>query len=1157
MRAPEPAISLTDKYLLESGRIFLTGVQALFRALLDQRRADRRAGLRTAALVSGYQGSPLAALDQELARNHELTSAEDIFHVPGLNEELAATAVWGSQLAGTLPDPRYDGVLGVWYGKAPGLDRAGDAIRHGNWVGTGPTGGMLALVGDDPSSKSSTIPSASEAALADFAMPVLFPGSVQDVLDYGRHGFELSRASGLWAGIKMVTNVADAVGTAEVDPQRIVPRDALNGAQPGEPHRPHGNLLAPYTLELERSLFEVRIPHAIAYARANGLNPVTVESPSAWLGIAASGKSYFDLLQAFEDLGLGDDELRRLGVRVLKVGMPYPLDPAAAREFASGLDELMVVEEKRAFLETQLKEALYGAAGAPRIVGKRDQQERPLLPATGELDSVMIAEALVSRLAERESDLAPLQERVAHLRRLRDREHPAPALARTPFFCSGCPHNRSTVAPDDSAVGIGIGCHTMVLLNPEGKGHLAGVTQMGGEGAQWVGMEPFTGMAHFVQNLGDGTFAHSGSLGIRFAVAAGANITFKLLYNRAVAMTGGQEVEGALEVPELTRMLEAEGVKRIIVTSDEQPAYRRRMAGIAEYRDRSGLLEAQRELAATPGVTVLIHDQECAAELRRLRKRGKAPDPDLRVLINERVCEGCGDCGEKSGCLSVQPVETEFGRKTQIHQPSCNKDYSCLDGDCPSFVTVVGAQAAGKRAVEHPDIELPEPQLRVPADDFRVRFPGIGGTGVVTINQLLGMAALLEGRHAAGLDQTGLAQKGGPVISDLRIGRRALRGASKAPTGGAHLYLVFDLLTATTAANLAVTDPERTVAVVSTGAVPTGKMVTDTGLSFPDRDELIDRIEAATRAGENFYLDAEALAMQLFDDHMPANVLALGAAYQWGAIPLAAESIEAAIRLNGAAVEKNLAAFAWGRACVVSPDLIEQATKRPQAEEETRPPTEAEAELIARFGDDEELTQLVGIRVRELGDYQGLGYARDYADFVARVREAERAAAPGRTALSEAVARNLHKLMAYKDEYEVARLHLLAGEHARQHEQFGDRARFYWMLHPPLLRALGLRRKLRLGRWFAPFLRLLRSLRWLRGRAIDPFGHTRVRRVERALPGEYRDAVSASLASLDGAGYERAIAIAELPDLVRGYEQIKLRNVERYRAELRRLTEAA
>ncbi|HEX2128924.1 MAG TPA: indolepyruvate ferredoxin oxidoreductase family protein [Solirubrobacterales bacterium] len=1140
-------VSLADKYVLESGRIFLTGVQALVRILLEQRRADRRAGLNTAAMVSGYQGSPLAGFDRELARLGEIATEESIFHVPGLNEELAATAVWGSQLANNLPDPRFEGVLGVWYGKAPGLDRAADAIRHGNWVGCGPKGGVVALVGDDPSSKSSTLPSASERLLADLGIPTLYPGSVDDALAIGRHAFELSRASGLWTAIKVVTNVADAAGTADLPAEPFTPRRPESN--PLTAHRPHGDLLAPFTLELERSLYEVRLPRAVEYGRLNELNRVTFSARDAWLGVAAPGKSYFEVRQALADLGLGDAELDRLGLRLLKIGMPYPLDTAAVRDFAAGLEEILVVEEKRPFCESSIKEALYGGAASPRVLGKADELGRPLLAPTAELDSVTIAGTLVERLGQR-VDVAGLRERVERLRSLRDRPvAPIAGARRTPFFCSGCPHNSSTPAPADSAVGVGIGCHAMILLNPEGKGQLAGLTQMGGEGAQWVGMEPFTGLSHFFQNLGDGTFHHSGSLAVRFAVAAGSNITFKLLYNRAVAMTGGQEVEGAIEVPELTHMLAAEGVRRIIVTTDEDRGYGPRLAPIAELRERGDLLAAQEELAATPGVTVLIHDQECAAELRRLRRRGKAPDPDLRVAINERVCEGCGDCGEKSSCLSVQPVETEFGRKTQIHQPSCNKDFSCLEGDCPSFVTVVGAKKPGARDPGMPPVELPAPEHRVRVDDFRVRMTGIGGTGVVTVNQVLGMAGLIDGKRVAGLDQTGLSQKGGSVVSDLWIAEDAVLGSSKAPAGGADLYLAFDLLTATGPANLAAADPERTVAVASTGAVPTGGMVTDTRLEFPELNSLLDRLETCTRPGEGLYLDAEALAMRLFDDHLPANLLLVGAAYQWGALPVSADAIEQAIRLNGAAVEKNLAAFAWGRACVVSPDLVEEVTRPSAAEARTREPSAAERELIAPFAGDEELTRLLEVRVPELVDYQSLAYANEYVEFVGRVREAEARLGRG-SAIAAAVARQLYKLMAYKDEYEVARLHLLAAERAKLENTFGDDARFYWNLHPPVLRALGLKRKLRFGRWFKPVLGSLRRGRRLRGRAIDPFGHTRVRRTERALIGEYREAVTAAMAALDDSNRDEVLALCELPDIVRGYEEIKLRNVERYRAEL-------
>jgi indolepyruvate ferredoxin oxidoreductase len=1128
-------VSLDDKYLLEDGRVLLTGVQGLVRLVLDQHRADRRRGLTTGTMISGYQGSPLGGLDKELARNRSLLERHHVRHVPGLNEELGATSAWGSQLAGRLPGSSYDGVLGMWYGKAPGLDRATDALRHGNFVGVSRTGGALAVVGDDPSCKSSTIPSASESLLASLHMPVFFPGNVQEVVDLGLHAYACSRASGLWAGFKIVTSVADAVGTAEMAPGRVSP------AMPdlGYEHVPNGNLLMPASLEMERTLLGVRTDLALAYVRDNEIN--RIEGPrDARLGVVAAGKPYYDLRHALRATGLEDR------VRVLKLGMIWPLEPEVVRTFARGLDEILVVEEKGPFVEAQLKEVLYGAPDAPRIVGKKDEHGERLLRVELDLDADLIARALAARIGE------PVESVDAYLRRLdtiAGRPAELPMAQRSPFFCSGCPHNSSIKAPDGTLVGAGIGCHTMVLLNPEGKGEITGITQMGGEGAQWIGMAPFTSDRHFVQNLGDGTFHHSGSLAVRAAVAAGVNITFKLLYNEHVAMTGGQAIEGQLSVPDLTRWLELEGVRRVIVTADDTSRYKGvRLSPIAELRERGELLAAQQELAEVEGVTVLIHDQECAAERRRARKRGTQAEPAERVWINERVCEGCGDCGKKSSCLSVVPVETEFGRKTQIHQASCNKDFSCLEGDCPSFLTVV----PGKRARhETPALEvaLPEPRPLVADDDFAVRMMGIGGTGVVTVNQVLGMAALIDGFHVSGLDQTGLSQKGGPVTSDLRISRRPLAAASKAPAGSIDLYLGFDLLGAASEKNLVTAAPDRTVAVVSTSAVPTGRMVVDPSERFPELAGQLDRIDAATRAEHNLYLDAQRLSERLFGDHMMTNTLALGAAYQRGLLPVSREALERAIALNGAAVEKNLAAFAWGRAVVAAPDAVEAATRPPEAAVPARELSDAERELVALAvnGDRGELRRLVEVRVPELVAYQDKAYARRYAEVVRRAHVAEQERTPGHAELAEAVARQLFKLMAYKDEYEVARLQLDAAEQAKLHAEFGEDAKVSFNLHPPLLRAMGLDHKLKLGSWFAPSLRGLRRMRRLRGTKLDPFGRAEVRRVERELIGEFEAMIDDTLRRLTPDNHATAVELLELADVIRGYEEIKLRNVMLFR----------
>jgi indolepyruvate ferredoxin oxidoreductase len=1132
-------VSLADRYELPEGRVVMTGVQALVRVLLDQHRADARAGLRTASLVSGYQGSPLAGFDKEVARLGRLGANHDVVLRPGVNEELGATAVWGSQIAGTLPGPRYDGVVGVWYGKAPGVDRSADAIRHGNFVGADPRGGVLALVGDDPACKSSTIPGASESLLAALQVPTLVPGSVQDALDLGRHAIACSRASGLWAALKVVTNVADAAGTVEVGLDRVVPSMPVLEWE-GAPyvHRPSAHLLAPQSLAMERTLVEVRLELAKRYARLNGLNRVVLDAPGARLGIVAAGATAHDVRRALTDLGLGTDD--DAPVRLLQVGMLYPLDEHALRDFARGLDELLVVEEKGPFLERLVKDALYGGPATPLVTGERDERGAPLLPAHGTLDADAIARGVGARLLLR-AELPQVRARLERLDAVAARPAAVLGARRTPFFCSGCPHNSSTVAPDGEIVGAGIGCHTMVMLAPKGHGAVTGITQMGGEGVQWIGAAPFVDVPHFTQNLGDGTFHHSGSLAIRAAVAAQLNVTYKLLFNGTVAMTGGQHVEGELTVPAAVRSLAAEGVKRIVVTTEDPGRYAGvTLPEVAEVRAREEMLAVQRELARVEGVTVLLHDQACAAELRRARKRGKALDPPQRVMINERVCEGCGDCGEKSGCLSVEPVETEYGRKTRVNQTTCNKDYSCLAGDCPSFLTVIPPKRKDGAAVRLPEVVLPEPAVST-ADDVRVRLVGIGGTGVVTVSQVLGMAALLDGRHASGLDQTGLSQKAGPVVSDMRITAAPVEDGVTVPSAAADVLLGLDLLGAAGEANLRTADPERTVAIVSDGVVPTGQMVVDVDATAPDTVAARAAIDAVTRARENVYLDAQRIAEALLGDATPANVVVLGAAWQRGVLPVSLGALQEAFRLNGAGVERNLAAIAWGRAWVVAPELVADAL----ADRTTAQPLSPRAQaLVERVGGSEggELRRLLEVRVPDLIAWGGIGPATRYVETLERVRRVEFERVPDSKALTEAVARGLHKLLAYKDEYEVARLQLegLAALPS------GAKVRFH--LHPPLLRALGMERKLKLGRWFVPAFRLLRRARVLRGTPLDPFGYGAVRRVERALPGEYLALVDAALERLTPETLGTAVELAALPELVRGYEQIKLAGVARMRA---------
>jgi indolepyruvate ferredoxin oxidoreductase len=1144
--------TLDAKYRLEEGQILLSGIQALVRLPLDQHRADKRRGLNTATLISGYRGSPLGGLDLTLERNPALLREHNVVFLSGVNEDLGATAVYGSQLANLFPQPKYDGVLGMWYGKGPGVDRTGDIFKHANFAGVGRHGGVLALGGDDPLSKSSTIPSHSEVAFYDALFPVLYPGNTQEILDLGRLGFELSRYSGLWVGFKIVTNVADEIATAEVAPDRIVVAD------PGFVYegrawqaRQAPMLMPPWGLEAEREIHYGRLEAAKMFAAANRLNRITIPTPDAWLGIAAPGKAYYDLREALTELGLDNAALRQYGIRLLKIEMLFPMEPGTIREFARGLEEILVVEEKRSFCEMFIRDILYNQAERPRVVGKSDENGRPLVPADSELDADRIAQIVAARL-ERRVHLDSITARVALLEALRQRPTPL-TLSRQPYFCSGCPHNRSTVLPEGSIASAGIGCHGMALLMDR---KTMGLTHMGGEGAQWVGIAPFTETKHLFQNLGDGTFFHSGSLAIRQAVASSANITYKILYNSAVAMTGGQDAAGAMPVPELTRSIAAEGVKRIIVMTDEPDKYPKSTvwAPGVEVWHRDRLDEAQRVLRDIPGVTALVYDQRCAAEKRRLRKRGKLPDPAMRVVINEAVCEGCGDCGVKSNCLSVHPVETEFGRKTQIHQSSCNKDYSCLKGDCPSFLTVVPRITRKKeRRVFIVDQTLPAPPFNVP-EDANIFMMGIGGTGVVTVNQILGTAALLDGKHVRGLDQTGLSQKGGPVVSHLKIFEHAAESSNKVSAGSADCYIGFDILVATSPQNLDHARPDRTIAIVSTSQVPTGAMVTSTAVEFPEANGLITSIERVTRKDENVYLDALGLAETLFDDHMAANMIVLGAAWQAGAIPVSADAIEEAVKLNGVSVPMNTQAFRAGRLLVANPAWVETVARQRLGAVAATPDLSTEARaLVDGVESTGELRRLLEIRVPELIAYQSAGYAREYVDVVRRVRDAEAAAVPGETRLSEAVARYLFKLMAYKDEYEVARLHLKTDITRALEAEFPGGVTLHYNLHPPILRAFGLTRKIKLGSWFDRFFRTLVAMKTLRGTWIDPFGFAEVRRVERQLPGEYRALVDKALVGLSPERYERAVKLASLPDVIRGYEDIKLRNVQRFRDEVRAL----
>lgn len=1150
-------ITLSDKYLKEEGTIILSGIQALVRVLFDQHRADQRAGLNTAGFVSGYRGSPLGGIDFELQRNQKLMDQHQMVFMPGVNEDLGATAVMGSQFANLLESPKYDGVIGMWYGKGPGVDRSGDIFKHANLAGVGKYGGVLALAGDDPFCKSSTIPSHSEVALYDAQMPVLFPGTVQEIIELGRLGYEMSRYTGLWVGFKIVTDVADSYSTANVSLMDNIQRPEWD--YKGAPWSPNQSfsIHSPFTLGMEREVVEGRLEAAKIFAEANGLNQITHQHKNDWLGIIAAGKTYYDTREALQQLGLDDKDLGKYGIRLLRMGMIYPAEPNIIKEFAEGLEEIVLVEEKRGFMELLIRDVLYNQPNRPNMVGKKDEEGNFFIPAYDDLYVDIIAPLLSKRLAKKvpaelvakwEELFKPKTSSVAPL---------APSVQRGAYFCSGCPHNRSTHVPEGSIAYGGIGCHAMSLSM--GRENF-GITHMGGEGAQWLGASHFSNINHVFQNIGDGTLFHSGYLSIRQAVAANATMTYKILYNAAVAMTGGQAIDGEMMVPELTQALNAEGVKKIIVVADDvdkYPATSNFATGVNIWH-RTRLDEAQRILREIEGVTVLIYDQACAADMRRKRKRGKLPTPPKQVFINEAICEGCGDCGKKSNCLSVFPTETEYGRKTQIHQSSCNRDYTCLEGDCPAFVTVIPKEvnhSPNKKLVNLPPIEknIEAPIMKVP-DDARIYMMGIGGTGVVTVSQILATAFLLDGKETNNLDQTGMSQKGGSVHSHIKVIGKQKEISNRVNKGQADSYLVFDILTGTAQKNLSIADSSKTVAVVSSSEIPTGGMVTDTTKSFPRASYLKSRIEAHSRAEDNVYVDAITLSEKFFGSHMPANIMLLGAAYQGGTLPLRAEAIEKAIELNGVKVDQNIQAFRAGRMIVLDPSWLDQfkAEAKPVKEEPKALSPQVQA-LVEQVGAEGELLRLLQIRVPELIAYQNQAYAQTYVDFVKKVKAREDEIGATDSSLSEAVARYLFKLMAYKDEYEVARLSLKSQFSEAIKQQFGKGAKVKYQLHPPILRALGLKKKLGFGKWFNAAYWLLTKMKGLRGTAFDIFGYAEVRKVERELIPEYRSLIEAELEGLSTSNYDQAVKLAELPDMIRGYEHVKLGNVDLFRAEVEKM----
>ena len=1138
------AVALADKYTETSGRIYVTGSQALVRLPMLQRARDVAAGLNTAGYISGYRGSPLGIYDLALWQATDHLKQHHIHFQPGTNEDMAATAVWGTQHVG-LPgsDAKYDGVFAMWYGKGPGVDRSGDPIKHGNYAGANPKGGVLLLCGDDHAARSSTVAHQSEHAMVHFGMPMLHPASIQEYLDLGLMGFALSRYSGCWVGFKCVTDTVDGSASVSVDPDRVqikIPTDHVL------PEGGIGTRIGFTPLDAERLTYEHRHPAVHAFARANRLDGVRfgVRQGRVRLGIVTTGKSYLDTLEALDRLGIDERRAQELGIAVYKVALVYPLEPQGITAFARTCWELLVIEEKRPVIEDQIARLIVNLSSdyRPRLIGKRDEQGNPLVSSIGELEPDAIVKVIARRYLTLADDKA-LAQRLALLSGPGSAAPAPPAnLIRMPSFCAGCPHNTSTRVPEGSKALGGIGCHGLVVWMPGRRTHA--LSQMGGEGAMWIGQSPFVETPHLFQNIGDGTYFHSGLLAIRACVAANVNITYKVLLNGAIAMTGGQPIEGErfegeLTAPHVASQLFAEGVKRIAVVSDNPERHKggEGFPSIATFHHRDDLDAVQRELREIPGVSAIIYDQSCATERRRLRKRGKAVDPDERMFIHPDVCEGCGDCGVQSNCVALEPVETKLGRKRRINQSVCNKDYSCVKGMCPSFVSVIGgtlrrrAGAADALSAEG----LPEPAIPPIDRTLSILVAGIGGNGVVTVGALLGMAAHMEGKPATVLDISGLAQRNGPVTSHIRFARVLETGhAARIPFGGTDLLLACDLVASTGAENLSKLSAERTATVFNKFVAPTSAFATN-----PDLDFSHDRLEkaVASRSRVSFGVDATDAAQRLLGNAIGANMLLVGYAWQQGLVPLTRESIEAAIRLNGTQVELNLNAFALGRIAAADPDRLARLLG-PVAQPVQLPPT---------------LDALIDDRARLLTDYQNEAYAQRYRALLDRVRRAETSLGTGSDALTRAVARNYAKLLAYKDEYEVGRL-FTQGLRRHLDDQFEGSYRLRFHLAPPLLakrdRATGRYRKMQFGPWMLGMFGLLAKLKFLRGTPLDIFGYSRHRRFERRLIADYEGLVAELLATLTGANHTEAVELAGMVDKVRGFDVVKEAAAEAVKREM-------
>ncbi|MFT6050994.1 MAG: indolepyruvate ferredoxin oxidoreductase [Halioglobus sp.] len=1128
-------VSLDDKYALDTTRAYMTGIEALVRLPMLQAQRDKQRGLNTAAFISGYRGSPVGGVDQAMWKAKPWLDKHNVFFQPGVNEDLAATSVWGSQQTNLFGGAKYDGVFGMWYGKGPGVDRSMDVIKHANAFGTSKYGGVLAVAGDDHACKSSTLPHQSEHMFIGASVPVLSPANVQEVLDLGIYGWELSRYSGCWVAMKAITENMDSAISAAIDPNRIeivipeefqLPEGGVHGRWPDQP------------LEQELRLNKYKIYAARAFARANRLNRIVVDSPNPRLGIATSGKSYLDVMQALEDMGITEAVASEVGLRVYKIGMSWPLEPQTTHEFAEGLEEILVVEEKRSIIEDQLTGQLYNypVQGRPRVVGEFDEDGRDLLPNVSELTPAMVALVIAKRIKKFYSS-ETMDQRV---RWIEQKEAslalPHEGIERVPHFCSGCPHNTSTKVPEGSRAMGGIGCHYMATWMPDRETHT--FSQMGGEGAAWIGQAPFTDTEHVFQNLGDGTYFHSGLLAIRAAVAAKVNITYKILYNDAVAMTGGQPIDGQLSVEDLILQLSGERIRRIALVSDNPDFWRGQFRSIPgfslHHRDEMDAL--QRELREYKGTSTIVYEQTCAAEKRRRRKKGLLEDPAKRLFINDAVCEGCGDCSIQSNCLSILPKETELGRKRAIDQNSCNKDYSCAKGFCPSFVTVVGGRLK-KSSVAQSEVEvlfdpLPEPVLPSLERPWNTVVTGVGGTGVLTITALVAMAAHIEGKGCATLNQTGLAQKFGAVVSHVRVSMAQDDiCAVRIPAGEADLLLGCDMVVTATYDSLGKVAKGRTHTVVNEAEVPTSAFILDPDAKFPAH-AMKEKITGEVGADGCHFIDSTAIATKLLGDSIASNLFLLGFAWQRGLVPVSAEALEQAIELNGVAIEFNKQAFLWGRRCADQPEKVMRLVTPERA---------VLAPCIT-------VSEIVSDRMARLEGYQNAAYADRYKQQVDLISQWDPRASK-QNSLTAVAAKHLYKLMAYKDEYEVARLYTDPSFIAKLEAQFEGDFELRFNMAPPLFNkrdpVTGHLLKTEFGPWMMKAFSLLARGKFLRGTAFDVFGYSEERKQERSDIAEYENVLTLLQKDLSDNNYDLAVQVAELAGKMRGYGHVKDRNREK------------